>query len=176
MGMNIIKVGNANAKFEKHAQRIKEECEELSTSISDAIEAVDVDTKNRWVLNGFTTCRVVYVDASAYLPEVVAAVAAAFQDEGYVVNTMVMDGETDDPDVDATMTMLAVLWDPKAAFGLCTNCRAEEEEGIPAEAAQAEEEVQAAEGDTGAATGSEVHEEEEGAAPTPEEGPEGFPE
>ena len=123
MGMRIVKVGTANARFEEHEARVREECEELSNAISEAIEATDVDTKNKWTMNGFSTCRVVYMDASSFLPEVVATVSAAFQEEGYVVNVMTMEAGDDDMEEMPPMVMMAVLWDPKAAFGLCTNCQ-----------------------------------------------------
>lgn len=119
MSMRILKVGDANARFAQHEQRIIEECEELSNAVCEAIEGVDIDTKNRWTLNGFSTCRVAYVDASSYLPETIAAVALAFEREGYLVNPMVMEVGNDDPDMSPTMTMLAILWDPDAILGIC---------------------------------------------------------
>lgn len=118
MGMRIVNFNTANANFVKKENQIIQECEELAAAVSEAIEAVDTDTKDTWSFNGFTTNRVAYINVSLYLPETVSAVSAAFQEEGYITNILRGPGTN----------LLIVIWDPNAPASIFNQFGVEYEE------------------------------------------------
>lgn len=114
--MKLITLAEANHNYFKHCDFVASEADKLVDEINAAILAADENNTSRWAMGAMDTNRVVYIDVTEYLPEVVQKVIDGLTESHFAVQTMSIGTD------DGVMKLLAVMWDLElSSLLLCTN-------------------------------------------------------